>query len=903
MKTFYIIDGHALCYRAYYAFIKNPLTNSEGQNTSAIFGFAKMVLQLIREQNPDYIAVAFDPPGRSFRFEMYEEYKANRKKMPDDLRSQIDEIKAMVGMLDIPSVMVEGFEADDVLGTLAKKYSSDFDVYLVTGDKDAYQLVDDHVKIYANTKGVSEYTIYDREAVVAKLGLGPESVIDYMALVGDTSDNVPGVKGIGPKGAQKLIDIYGSIEKLYENLEELKGKQKSTIEENRENAFLSKDLVTIRTDVECEFDIEKAKFDGFDGQKCSEYFKEMEMPSIVTEYFSDEVEEHDHRYDPEKVDYKLVLTRDDLGTAVKEIASHDLIAVDTETTSVHPVSAELVGISVSCREHQGWYFPVKEDEGLFGGESPVEYTSAELIDAISPVLTDEKIRKVGQNIKYDIIVLNRAGIKIGGVYFDTMLASYVLDPSGRRHNMDDLAELFLGYKTIKYSDLVGTGKKALPITEVPLDELAVYAIEDTDITFRLYKHFESLLERAAGLKSLFYTVEMPLAGVLATMEQNGIIIDLPYFKKLSKQNEEELMVVEKAIHDHAGGPFNINSTRELAALLFDRLGLDRVKKTKTGYSTDISVLEALKEKHPVVELLIRYRTLSKLKNTYIDTLPKLVHPHTGRIHTSYNQTVAVTGRLSSTDPNLQNIPVKDDFRKQIRGGFIAPKGAVLVSADYSQIELRLTAHISGDENMKKAFIEGTDIHRLTASNVYGVAIDEVEDWQRRKAKIVNFSTIYGVTPFGLSRQSDISISEAKEFIDRYFETYPGVKEYIDRTVEFCREHGYVETLMGRRRYLPEISSKTSFRREGAERIAINSPIQGTSADMLKIAMNRIQAYLEREKLRSKMLLQVHDELVFELYEGEEALIDVVVELMENAIEIDVPIKVDVGRGANWEEAH
>ncbi len=901
MKSFYIIDGHALCYRAYYAFIRNPLVNSSGQNTSAIFGFSRMLLQLIKDRAPDYIAVAFDPPGKSFRFSLYEEYKANRQKMPDDLRSQIEEIKQLVVVLGIPVIIADNYEADDVLGTLAEQYGREYDLYLVTGDKDAYQLVTDSVKIYANTKGVSEFTIYNRGAVKEKLGIAPEEVIDYMALVGDTSDNVPGVKGIGPKGAQKLIEEYSTLDGIYANIGSIKGKQRQTLEECKEDAYLSRDLVTIRKDVPLDFSAEDAVFNGYDAEKCAAYFIDLEMNSIVSDYFAAEAPKKASRYEEGSADYTLVLTKDDLKNAVELLSKCPLLSVDTETTSVFPVSAELVGISVSHKEGSGYYFAAA-GASLFEENTP-EYTVREMITELRPLLENEKILKVGQNIKYDMIVLKNAGISLNGVFFDTMVASYVLDPSNHRHNMDDLARLFLGYTTIKYTDIVGKGKSAIPISDVPLSTLSAYAVEDTDITLRLYHVLSKKLEENKKLKGLFYSIEMPLVHVLAAMEQHGVKIDTNHFDELSKKNEHELKQVEEKIYELAGRRININSTRELSTVLFEDLGLKPVKKTKTGYSTDISVLEALKNEHDIIPLLISYRTLSKLKNTYIDILPTLINAKTGRIHTSYNQTVAATGRLSSSDPNLQNIPVRDEFGKHIRQGFVAPEGYFMLSADYSQIELRIAAHISGDANMKKAFTDGIDIHKLTAANVYNVSIDDVTDVMRRQAKIVNFSIIYGVSPFGLSRQSDISVSEAKEFIDRYFETYPGFKDYIDNTISFCGEHGYVETLSGRRRYLPEIHSTTSFRREGAERIAINTPIQGTSADLIKIAMNNIQAYIEEKKLKSRLIMQVHDELIFEVHEEEEHFVDTVVSMMTTAMELDVPLELGAGRGKNWEEAH
>ncbi|HRX16466.1 MAG TPA: DNA polymerase I [Spirochaetota bacterium] len=901
MKTLYVIDGHALCYRAYYAFINNPLTNSSGQNTSAIYGFARMVLQLIREQNPDYLAVAFDPPGKTFRFDMFADYKANRQKMPDDLRSQIEEIKNMVTVFDFPVLIQEGFEADDILGSVAQQYSDECQVYLVTGDKDAYQLVNDSVKIYANSKGVSEFIIYDEEAVKEKLGVTPEQVVDYMALVGDSADNVPGVKGIGPKGAAALIQKYGTIENIYENIDELKGKQKQNLLDYKDDAFLSKQLVTIRHDLKLNFALNEAEFKGFDDARCSEYFNKLEMRSIAGDYFGGTPVVYE-KFDKSLVKYTCVTTRAQLDAALKTIVQADIIAVDTETTDLHHQKARLVGISVSFKEKQGYYFPVYGG-GLFN-DCDTEFDSEELLKLIRDPLENEKIKKVGQNIKFDIMILRKAGINLKGVYFDTMIASYLLNPA-ERHNMDDMAERLLNYNTIKYSEVVGKGKNSRPLAEVPLDEISVYAAEDTDITLRLYNALKPEIEKHEKLKSLFYDIEMPLVEVLADMEYRGVLIDSAHFKKLSLQNDEQLKKTEESIYGHAGAVFNINSTKELASLLFDkeRLGLKAVKKTKTGFSTDISVLEALRKEHPIIEELIRYRTISKLKSTYIDTLPALVEPSTGRIHTSYNQTVVTTGRLSSSDPNLQNIPIKDDFGRLIRKGFVAPQGYSIVAADYSQIELRLAAHISGDPAMCRAFNENADIHTLTASSIFGVSKDKVTADMRRQAKVVNFATIYGVSPYGLSKQIDLSVSEAKHFIDRYFETYPGFKDYMEKVITFARENGFVETTCGRRRYVPEINSKSQFPREGAERVAVNTPIQGTSADMIKIAMISLEKHIHEYSLKSRLVMQVHDELVFELADEEEFFIDVIKKEMESAIELSVPVLVEVGRASNWEEAH
>ncbi len=898
-KPLYVIDGHALAYRAHFAFVRNPLYTGDGRNVSAIFGFSRMLLKLIQDNQPAYLAVAFDPPKPSFRFKIYDQYKANRDKMPDELRAQVQEIKALVDELGIPRLEDDEVEADDILGSVARSFADrEHPVYLVTGDKDAYQLVTEHVRIYANKKGISEFEIYDQEGIEKKTGLKPSQIIDYMSLMGDSSDNIPGVKGIGEKTARSLLQQFGSLEAIYDNLDQLKGRTRTLIEEGRESALLSKELVTIRTDVVPGVKRDDLLFTGFDAEKARDYFRRLEMDSIIRDYFEDE-EEPGPSGDPETLSCEIIHDLDTLRAVIEMIMKEGEVSIDTETTSPTAREARLIGISLSIDGRRGWYLPLV-NEGLFGGETPDRESALEMM---RPLIEDPEVKKIGQNIKYDLIVLWNAGIDMKGIFFDTMVASYVLNTGERRHNLDDLAARHLGHITITYKELVGTGKNRVEITDVPLERLAHYAVEDSEVTWRLYLLFRERLKEE-GLENLFYELEMPLVPVLARMEYSGVKIDSSHFDRLARENDERLEEVKKQIFDAAEMEFNINSTRELSGILFERLGLKPVKKTRTGHSTDISVLEALKGEHPIIEYLITYRGLAKLKSTYIDTLPKLVNPETGRIHTSYNQTVVATGRLSSSDPNLQNIPVRDDFGRAIRRGFTAEKGMRIMAADYSQIELRLAAHVSGDDNMKKAFQEGTDIHNLTASRVFGISLEEVEPFMRRQAKIINFATIYGVSPYGLSRQAEISMEEAAEFIRIYYETYPGFREYIDRTVESAREKGYVETLMGRRRRIPEISSDVSFRREGAERVAINTPIQGSSADMIKIAMIRIDRQLRESGMRSRMIMQVHDELVFEEVHSEEKGLETLVRnAMETALDISVPIVVDIGRGNNWEEAH
>ncbi|MCU0822441.1 MAG: DNA polymerase I, partial [Spirochaetes bacterium] len=645
---------------------------------------------------------------------------------------------------------------------------------------------------------------------------------------------------------------------------------------------------------------EKASVPDLRSEDIRNYFDELEMNSIVKEIFGEGVKPVKKEKAPVEKNYIIIKKKDELKKALELVRKAGEMSVDTETTSLDPVEADLVGISFSIKENEGWFIPVISTGGMFGNDY---IDKSVILKMIKPVLEDPGIKKIGQNIKFDMLVFMHNGIEVKGVYFDTLIAAYLINTSEGRYNMDILAEKYLDYKTITYDELVGTGRNKIPITGVPLERLAEYAIEDADVTYRLYKIFKDKLA-VEKLEKLFYELEMPLVSVLARMEWNGVKIDIPYFGKLLKENQKLLMETEDNIYKLAGQRFNINSTRELAFILFDKLSLKPVRKTKTGFSTDIKVLETLMGQHEIIEYLVSYRTLSKLKSTYIEALPQIVSQKTGRIHTSYNQTFVATGRLSSSNPNLQNIPVRDEFGKKIRRAFIPEKGCMLMSADYSQIELRLAAHLSKDKNMLKAFTEKLDIHNLTASSVFGVAMDKVTPDMRRQAKIINFSTIYGVSPYGLSQQADLDIHQAAEFIKKYFETYPGFREYIDATVAFAREHGYVETLMGRRRPVPEIDASVSFRREGAERIAINTPIQGTSADLIKIAMVNIQRVIDGKGYGSKMIMQVHDELVFEVPEPEREIIEKLVRKeMEGAMELMVPLVVDIAWGANWDEAH
>jgi DNA polymerase I len=907
MKKLYIVDGHALCYRAYYAFIQNPLLNSKGQNVSAIFGFFRMLLKLIEDQKPDYFAVAFDPKKKSFRFQEYPEYKANRLKMPDDLRSQIDEIQRSLEAMSVPVLIREGFEADDVLGSLSHQYAGTLcDVVIVTGDKDAYQLVNKNVTIYANKKGIADFEVYGSDEVKEKTGVTPEQIIDYMALTGDTSDNIPGVKGVGAKTAAKLVAEYGSLDGIYQNIDKIKGKTSELLATNKENAYLSKNLVTIRTDVEIGAALEDFDIAKFDKSAARTVFETLEMKSINKEFFGagteiPTAEEEKPILSVANVPHSYIIIKsiEQLSSVCDEITRAGFLSVDTETTSVRPVDAELVGVSLSIKAHEAWYVPVSGDS-LFGGEGLL---LEDVVHILKPVLENSKILKVGQNIKYDMIVFAHYGIHLSGIRSDSMIGSYLLDPTAHRHSLDDMALDRLGYKTILFEELAGKGKKAVTLRDVPVDKVAEYSCEDADIALQLCQLIDKELA-GKGLDKLYREMEIPLVEVLSSMEFAGIRIDREYFSKLAVEIDSRISATEKAILDLAGEVFNLNSTKELSRILFQKLELKTVKKTKTGFSTDIKVLEELKGSHPIIDHLIDYRMLAKLKGTYVDALPELISPNTGRIHTSFNQTIVATGRLSSSDPNLQNIPAKDDFGKQLRKGFIAGKGCVLISADYSQIELRIAAHLSGDENMRRAFLEKIDIHSMTASSVFSVELANIEPWMRRQAKIINFATIYGVTAYGLSRQADLSVKDAAQFIERYFKAYPGFKDYMEKTKAFAHENGYVETMFGRRRSLPDIHSSAVFVREGAERIAVNTPIQGSSADIIKIAMINLHRAFSENKMKSRIILQVHDELVCEVPVEEKDFVEGLIrDCMQNAVTLSVPLIVEIGCGASWGDAH
>ncbi|MEJ2723506.1 MAG: DNA polymerase I [Deltaproteobacteria bacterium] len=889
-KTVYLVDGSSYIHRAYHA-IRN-LSNSKGFPTNAIFGFVKMLLKLMSEEKPAYLAVVFDTEGPTFRHALYELYKANRPPMPEDLAMQIPHIKAILKGLSVPILEKKGFEADDVIGTLSRRAEKEnFNVVVVTGDKDFRQIISARTSLRDTMKDKST----DYDSLVDVYGLKPEQFIDVMGLSGDSSDNIPGVPGVGEKTAADLIRQFGSLESIYENLDAIKKKRlRENLEAAFENAVLSKKLVTIDRFVPLDGEIEALKIGEPDRQKLSKIFREME--------FRDLWEQFAEREERGENDYRLCLSPDGLRSDLAQIQKEGQVSVDTETTSEDPHRAELVGISISWEDHQAVYLPL--GHSYLG--APRQLVLPLALEMVKEVLQDGSIKKIGQNIKYDALVLRRYGTELKGIHFDTMVASYVLNPSLRQHNLDSLAQHFLGHKMIPFSEVVGKGKGAGDFSEVDVETAMAYSCEDADITLRLMGVMEKKLQSDMN-QDLFHEMEMKLIPVLMDMEWQGIKIDVPFFKDMSKRFSGQLQAIEKEIYTEAGMEFNINSPQQLSFVLFEKLGLPvqkRTTKTK-AYSTDVKVLNKLASlPYKIPKLLLRYRTLSKLKSTYLDALVKMADSSTGRIHTTFNQTVAATGRLSSSDPNLQNIPVRGEEGREIRKGFIADHGHVLLSADYSQVELRVFAHYSGDPAFLEAFSKGEDIHLRTASEILNLSVQDVTPDMRRIAKAINFGIIYGMGPQKLSEELGIDLKTAKDYIATYYERYQGVVRYRERTIAFAREKGYVTTLFNRRRYLPDINHENRVLRAEAERMAVNTPIQGTAADLIKKAMINIHARLESEKLKTKMLLQVHDELVFEVPEAETSRISSLVkEEMEGVYPMAVPLKVDVNMGRNWDEAH
>lgn len=922
-KKLFLIDGHAMVYRAHYAFINRPLINSKGINTSAIAGFVRIVWDILKRYEPSHIGVCFDPEGPTFRHLQYEPYKANRDKQPEDISIAIPIIKDIMDGFQIPVFEVSGFEADDVIGTLAKKAEEKgFEVFMVTPDKDYGQLVSEKIFMYKPGRQ-GEEEILGVDEILKKWEIKRiDQVIDMLGIQGDSVDNIPGVRGIGPKGAVKLLDLYDNLEGIYEHLDEIKGATKSKLENARKEALLSKDLATIKTDVPLTFDLTDLQRSPMNKEKLSGLFKELEFrtiartilsetqqPGVQQSLFDDQVPKTEgkkeqkaysiakHSYETAKKDYHLVDTHEGMRKLVDELKASDSFCFDTETTSLDPSRAELVGIAFSARANLAYYVPVPKEKDKMD----------EIVSIFRPLLENERIVKVGQNIKYDIQILKWHGVDVRGPFFDTMIAHYLLEPD-QRHKLDYLSETLLNYKMIPIEELIGKrGKKQLSMRDIDPRKVAEYAAEDADITYQLKELLETQIVEA-GLQSVFEEIEMPLIPVLASMEYEGVRVDAEMLKNYSVKLAETIESIEKEIYDNAGLRFNIASPKQVGEVLFDRMKIPyRWRKTSSGqYSTSEEKLVELAKDHKMVYRILEYRKLQKLKNTYVDTLPELIHPATGRIHSSYNQARAATGRLSSERPNLQNIPIRDEAGREIRKAFKpADDEHILMAADYSQIELRLIAEMSGEEAMLEAFESGQDIHRTTAARVYQVPLDQVTSDQRRNAKTVNFSIIYGAGATNLSQQLNIKRAEAKTLIENYFKQYQGLKQYMDNTLDFARENGYVQTMLGRKRILRDINSRNGMMRSNAERMAINTPIQGTAADMIKKAMISIQKALSKNKYRSKMILQVHDELVFDVYKPElDELTKLVKDKMKNAIPgLKVPILVDVGTGQNWLEAH
>jgi DNA polymerase-1 len=885
-KRFFIIDGNSYIYRAFYA-IRN-LSTSTGLPSNAVFGFANMLLKVIKEQNPDLLAIAFDPKGPTRRHTEFKEYKAHRPPMPRDLIPQIPYIHKLVEAFRIPVFVCDGQEADDVIATLALKgVEAENEVIIVTGDKDILQLVRPGVSVYDSLKEVT----YGSAEVVERFGVPPDKVVEIMGLMGDAADNIPGVPGIGEKTAQALIKEYGSIENVLANAHRItKPKLKQSLLEHADLARLSRDLAVLHTDVPLAIDLEQLVIKPPDDHALLAIFRELELTSLL-KYVT--------RSTDKDAIYKTVLTDEELNDLLALLSGGPEISLDTETTSLDPMQAELVGLSFSVEPHTAYYLPL----GHAYDGAPAQLERAHALAKLKPLLEDPQIRKIGQNLKYDILVLRHAGLEVRGVSFDTMIASYLLNPSKSSHGLDALALEYLNYKTMTYAEVTGSGKKQVAFSAVDIATATRYSGEDADIALRLKRILEPML-RDQGLDPLFHDLEMKLMEVLVDMEFAGIKIDARLLEAMSRKLEKDTADIVDSIYGLAGAEFNINSPKQLADILFVKLGLTPVKKTKTGFSTDVDVLEELAHVHPLPAEILKYRTLAKLKSTYVDALPAMINPRTGRLHTSLNQTVTATGRLSSSEPNLQNIPIRTEVGREIRKAFIAENGHSLLSADYSQIELRVLAHMSGDEGLIRTFIEDQDIHTRTASEIFGLPQDEISSEMRRKAKAVNFGIIYGISAFGLAQDIGVSNAEAKRYIDSYFDRYPKVRSFIDTTITRAKEIGYVTTLMGRKRFIPELTSSSAPVRNFGERMAVNTPIQGTAADLIKLAMIKIHSILGARKARSRMILQVHDELIFEVPENEiEMLKKLVKEQMEGVLELAVPIKVDMGVGKNWDEAH
>ena len=921
MNKLYLLDAYALIYRAYYALIQKPRINSKGMNTSAIYGFVNTLEEVKTLFSPTHLAVAFDPAGKTFRHEMYEPYKAQRQETPEDIRKSVPVIKDIIRAYNIPILEVEHYEADDVIGTAASRFASaDTEVYMLTPDKDYGQLVGQNIWMLRPMKG-GTFEKLGPDEINAKYGIdSPKKVIDLLGLMGDSSDNIPGCPGVGEKTAVTLIKQFGGIDALLSGKDQLKGALKNKVTDNEQQILLSRDLATIRTDIPLPFSLDELKLHDIDREEVRKLFSELEFRSLLSRVLGEgkksarpvqiegdlfavnptedtEVQKKTNLRGLNSVahTYKLVENEEEMRALSQKFLSAKTLSLDTETTGTDAMTAELVGLSFAVEEFEAYYIPVP----------PEREEAQKIVDIFKPAYENPSSLKTGQNIKYDMLVLARYGVDIKGKMFDTMVAHYVLQPE-LPHNMDALAEQYLGYSTIKIEELIGPkGKKQKNMRDLPPGDVYEYACEDADVTLRLKNALHDELVRNDAIQ-LFEEVEMPLVRVLAAMELTGVRIDTETLRETSELFTLRMNKLEEEVFALAGESFNLSSPKQVGEILFDKLKIDeRAKRTKTGqYVTSEEVLEKLRPRHEIVDRILNYRGLKKLTSTYVDSLPTLINPSTGKIHTSFNQTVTSTGRLSSSNPNLQNIPVRGDDGKEIRKAFIPEPGCTFFSADYSQIELRIMAHLSGDKHMIEAFLEGDDIHASTAAKIYHKPIGDVTRDERRKAKTANFGIIYGISVFGLAERLNVPRSEARELIDGYFATYPRVREYMDESIERARRQGYIETLLRRRRYLPDINSRNAIVRGYAERNAINAPIQGSAADIIKIAMVRIYNRFRSENLRSTMMLQVHDELNFSVVPEEREIVEhIVIHEMENAYSLSVPLKADCGWGSNWLEAH
>jgi len=888
----YLVDGSSYIYRAFHA-LPN-LTNSHGDATGAILGVANMLRRLLQEHDPQHIAVVFDARGPTFRHETYPQYKANRPAMPKELSGQVEAILQFVRSLGLPLLQVEGVEADDVIGTLARiAEEQDMDCVISTGDKDLAQLVTSHTQL-VNTMTDTQL---DQNGVLEKFGVRPDQIIDFLSLTGDTSDNIPGVEKCGPKTAVKWLQQYETLDNLVAHADEIGGKIGESLRAALPTLPLSRDLVTIRRELELAVSPAELTRGEVDLAGLKQLLQKYEFSSWLKELDSTETSQQRSV----ELDYHTVLDLPALQAMLEKLTSSALLAFDTETTSLDPMQARLVGLSFAITAGEAWYVPVGHD----GPGTPQQLELQNVLAKLKPLLEDPQLLKVGQHIKYDMNVLSNYEIKVQGVAFDTMLESYVLNSTATRHDMDSLALKYLSRKTVHYEDITGKGARQISFSQVALEQASHYAAEDADVTLQLHQHLWPRLQEQENLASVLQDIEIPLIPVLARMEQRGVLIDGDLLKQQSREMAEQIQELEKAAHKEAGGPFNLASPAQLQKILFETLGLPVIRKTPGGQpSTAEDVLQELADEYQLPHLVLEHRSLSKLRSTYTDKLPEQINPKTGRVHTSYHQAVAATGRLSSTDPNLQNIPIRTPLGRRIRQAFIAPPGQVILACDYSQIELRIMAHLSGDEGLLAAFTSGVDVHRSTAAEVFGVEYDAVDGDQRRAAKAINFGLMYGMSAFGLAKQLGIGRQEAQAYMDTYFLRYPGVQQYMELTREKARNEGYVETLFGRRLYLPDITASNMQRRQGAERAAINAPMQGTAADIIKRAMISVDGWLQSEKPNAWLVMQVHDELVLEVAEGElEQVRTEVVTRMTAAADLAVPLVVDSGHGKDWDTAH